>query len=79
MEPASPAEPDRGLDSPADLRLLERLLFFGLAAAIIVGVVALLVTGEWSVLLVVVVAYAVIAGIQWVAVHRRMRGNRDPR
>jgi len=23
--------------------------------------------------------YAVIAGIQWAAVHRRMRGNRDPR
>ena len=78
MEPGH-SEPDRGLDSPADLRLLERLLFFGLAAAIIVGVVALVLTGEWSVLLLVVAAYAVIAGIQWVAVHRRMRGSRDPR
>ena len=77
MEPASP-HPDSGLDSPADLHLLERLLFFGLVAAIIVGVVALVFTGEWLVLLLVVAAYAVIAGIQWVAVHRRMRGNRDP-
>ena len=52
---------------------------FGLVAAIIVGVVALVFTGEWRVLLIVVAAYAVIAGIQWAAVHRRMRGNRDPR
>jgi membrane protein implicated in regulation of membrane protease activity len=78
MEPGH-SELDRGLDSPADLRLLERLLFFGLAAAIIVGVVALVFTGEWSVLLIVVAAYVVIAGIQWVAVHHRMRGDRDPR
>jgi membrane protein implicated in regulation of membrane protease activity len=77
MEPRH-SEPDRGLDSPADLRLLERLLFFGLAAAIIVGVVAVVVTGQWAVLALVVVAYAVIAGIQWLAVHRRMRGSRDP-
>ncbi len=78
MEPESP-HPDSGLDSPADLRLLERLLFVGLVAAIIVGVVALVFTGELRVLLIVVAAYAVIAGIQWAAVHRRMRGNRDPR
>ncbi len=71
-------EPDRGLDSPADLHVLERLLFFGLVAAVIVGVVALLLTGSWTVLLVVLVAYAVVAAIQWIAVHRRMRGRRDP-
>ena len=71
-------EPDRGLDSPADLHVLERLLFYGLAATIIVGVVAVVVTGNWSVLLLVIAAYAIIAGIQWVAVHRRMRGRRDP-
>ena len=72
-------EPDRGLDSPADLRMLERMLFYGLAAAVIVGVVALLATGSWIMLVLVFVAYALIAGIQWVAVHRRMRGSRDPR
>ena len=72
-------EPDHGLDSPADLHVLERLLFYGLAAAVIVGVIALLLTGSWFVLAVVVVAYAVIATIQWIAVHRRMRGRRDPR
>jgi len=72
-------EPDHGLDSPADLHVLERLLFYGLAAAVIVGVIALLVTGSWLVLVVVVVAYALIATIQWIAVHRRMRGSRDPR
>ena len=71
--------PDHGLDSPADLKMLERLLFYGLAAAVIIGVVALLATGSWSVLFVVVAAYAVIAAIQWIAVHRRMRGRRDPR
>jgi membrane protein implicated in regulation of membrane protease activity len=71
--------PDHGLDSPADLHVLERLLFYGLACAVIVGVVALIVTGSWLVLLFVVVAYAAIAAIQWNAVHRRMRGSRDPR
>jgi membrane protein implicated in regulation of membrane protease activity len=71
--------PDRGLDSPADLKMLERLLFFGLAAAVIIGVVTLVATGSWLVLLLVVAAYGVIAAIQWVAVHRRMRGRRDPR
>lgn len=71
--------PDRGLDSPADLKMLERLLFFGLAAAVIIGLVTLVATGSWLVLLVVVAAYAAIAAIQWVAVHRRMRGRRDPR
>jgi membrane protein implicated in regulation of membrane protease activity len=78
MEPGH-TPPDHGLDSPADLHMLERLLFFGLVAAIIVGVVVVVFTGRWSVLLLVVAAYAVIAGIQWVAVHRRMRGSRDPR
>ncbi len=72
-------EPDHGLDSPADLRMLERLLFYGLAVAVIVGVVALLATGSWIVLALVMAAYAAIAGIQWLAVHRRMRGRRDPR
>ncbi len=71
--------PDRGLDSPADLKMLERLLFFGLAAAVIIGLVTLVATGSWVVLLVVVAAYGVIAAIQWVAVHRRMHGRRDPR
>ena len=59
--------------------MLERMLFYGLAAAVIVGVVALLATGSWIMLVLVFVAYALIAGIQWVAVHRRMRGSRDPR
>lgn len=77
MKP-EPPHPDHGLDSPADLHLLERLLFFGLAALIIVGVVATIFTGEWRVLLLVVAAYALIAGVQWVAVNRRMRDNRDP-
>ena len=72
-------EPDHGLDSPADLRMLERLLFYGLVVADIVGVVALLATGSWKVLALVVAAYAVVAGIQWLAVHRRMGGRRDPR
>lgn len=71
--------PDRGLDSPADLHVLERLLFYGLAAAVIIGVVALLTTGSWLVLLLVVAAYVVIAVVQWVAVHHRMKGRRDPR
>ena len=71
--------PDPGLDSPADLKMLERLLFYGLAAVVILGAVAVAVTGEWLVLLGVLGAYAVIAAIQWVAVHRRMTGRRDPR
>ena len=71
-------DPDRGLDTPADLRVFERLLFYGLATAVIVGVVAYLATREWSVLLLVIAAYALVAVIQWVAVHRRMRGRRDP-
>ena len=72
-------EPDRRLDSPADLKMLERLLFSGLAAIVIIGVIAALVTGEWVVLLGVLLAYGVIAAIQWVAVNRRMAGRRDPR
>jgi membrane protein implicated in regulation of membrane protease activity len=72
-------DPDRGLDSPADLKILERLLFYGLAAVVIAGLIAVLVTGEWIVLLGVLVAYGVIAAIQWVAVQRRMSGRRDPR
>lgn len=71
-------EPDRGLDSPADLKVLERLLFYGLAAVVIVGVIVVVVTGEWIVLLGVLVAYGLIAAIQWLAVHHRMRGRRDP-
>ena len=72
-------EPDRGLDSPADLKMLERLLFYGLVAVVIVGVLAVLITGQWLVLLGVLASYAAVAAIQWVAVNRRMSGERDPR
>jgi membrane protein implicated in regulation of membrane protease activity len=68
-----------GLDSIADLRALERLLFYGLVVAIIVGAIVLAVARAWLAFFVLVAAYALIASIQWIAVHRRLRGKRDPR
>jgi hypothetical protein len=83
MEPTEPppssAPVDRGLDSIADLQALTRLLFFGLAAIVIVGTVVTILAHKWWVLLVLIGAYAVIAGIQWVAVHHRLAGKRNPR
>lgn len=72
-------ERDRGLDSIADLCALTRLLFYGLVAAIIVGVVVTVIAREWLALVVLVAAYATIATIQWIAVHHRLQGKRDPR
>ena len=78
-QPPSSARVDRGLDSIADLRALTRLLFFGLAAIVIIGTVVMVLARKWLVLLVLVGAYAVIATIQWVAVHHRLAGKRNPR
>lgn len=72
-------EADRGLDSIADLRVLGRLLFYGLVVAIIIGAIVAAFTRHWFVLLIVVGAYAAIAIIQWLAVSHRMSGGRDPR
>jgi hypothetical protein len=70
---------DRGLDSIADLRAFTRLLFYGLVLAVIVGAVVLIAAHEWVAFVVLIAAYAAIATIQWIAVHRRLRGHRDPR
>ncbi len=70
---------DRGLDSIADLRAFTRLLFYGLVLALIVGAIVLIAAREWLAFVVLVAAYAAIASIQWIAVHRRLRGHRDPR
>ena len=70
---------DRGLDSIADLRALTRLLFFGLVGVVIIGAVVTILARKWFVLFLLVGAYVVIAVIQWVAVHHRLAGKRDPR
>jgi hypothetical protein len=77
--PPRSAQGDRGLDSIADLRVLTRLLFFGLAGVVIIGAIATILAREWILLLVLVGAYVVIAAIQWVAVRHRLAGKRDPR
>ena len=82
MEPERPPSSspvDHGLDSIADLRALTRLLFFGLAAVVIIGALVTILARKWWVLLVLIGAYLVIAAIQWVAVHHRLAGKRDPR
>ena len=85
MDPNDPASPptsapvDRGLDSIADLRAFTRLLFFGLVGVVIIGAVVTILARKWFVLLLLVGAYGVIAVIQWVAVHHRLAGKRDPR
>jgi hypothetical protein len=83
MEPAehppTSAPGDRGLDSIADLRAFTRLLFFGLAGVVIIGAIATVLARKWFLLLLLVGAYVVIATIQWVAVHHRLAGKRDPR
>ena len=76
--PPSSAPVDRGLDSIADLRAITRLLFFGLAGIVIVGSVVMILAHKWSVLLILVAAYVVIAAIQWVAVRHRLAGKRNP-
>ena len=76
--PPSSAPVDRGLDSIADLRAMTRLLFFGLAGIVIVGSVVMILAHKWSVLLILVAAYVVIAAIQWVAVRHRLAGKRNP-
>jgi hypothetical protein len=70
---------DRGLDSIADLRAFTRLLFVGLAAVVIIGAIATILARRWSLLILIVGAYAVIAVIQWVAVRHRLAGKSDPR
>ena len=77
--PPSSAQVDRGLDSIADLRAFTRLLFFGLVGVLIVGTVVMILARKWSILLLLVGAYAVIAVIQWVAVRHRLAGKRNPR
>ena len=77
--PPSSAPVDRGLDSIADLRALTRLLFFGLAAVVIIGAVVMILARNWSVLLLLIGAYVIIAAIQWIAVRHRLAGKRDPR
>jgi len=76
--PPSSAPVDRGLDSIADLRAITRLLFFGLAGIVIVGSVVMILAHKWSVLLILVAAYVVIAAIQWIAVRHRLAGKRNP-
>jgi hypothetical protein len=78
-QPPTPASADRGLDSIADLRTLTRLMFYGLAGVVIIGAIATVVARKWFILLLLVGAYVVIAAIQWVAVHHRLAGKRDPR
>jgi hypothetical protein len=77
--PPSSAPVDRGLDSIADLKAFTRLLFFGIAGVLIIGTVVMLLTRNWSMLLILIGAYAVIAVIQWIAVRHRLAGKRDPR
>lgn len=77
--PPTSAPVDRGLDSIADLRALTRLLFVGLAGVVIIGAIATILARKWSLLILIVGAYAVIAVIQWVAVRHRLAGKRDPR
>ena len=55
------------------------MLFFGLVGVLIIGTVVMILARKWSVLLLLIGAYAVIAVIQWVAVHHRLAGKRDPR
>ena len=76
--PPSSAPVDRGLDSIADLHALMRLLFFGLVAVVIVGTIITILAHKWSVLLLLLGAYAVIATVQWVAVRHRLAGKRNP-
>jgi len=77
--PPSSAPVDRGLDSIADLQALTRLLFFGLVGVLVIGTIVMVLARKWWVLLLLIGAYAVIAVIQWVAVHHRLAGKRDPR
>jgi hypothetical protein len=77
-QPPSSASVDRGLDSIADLRALTRLLFFGLVAIVIIGAVITILAHKWTVLLLLIGAYAVIATIQWIAVRHRLAGRRNP-
>ncbi|MDH4168080.1 MAG: hypothetical protein OEW42_00690 [Acidimicrobiia bacterium] len=65
--------PDVGLDSQADLRIFSRLLLWGLAAAVIVAFVALVVTGNWALVGAMLVCYLVIAATQYYAAYRRAR------
>jgi membrane protein implicated in regulation of membrane protease activity len=70
-------EPDAGLDSVADLSMLTRMLLAGLVAMVVVGVVAFIISGEWIVVLLIVGAYAAIAGTQWVAAAKRVQRTRS--
>jgi Flp pilus assembly protein TadB len=66
-------ESDAGLDSAADLSMLTRLIVAGLAAAVVIGIVAFLISGDWVVVVLVVGAYTAIAATQWVAAARRVK------
>lgn len=63
---------DSGLDSPADLKMLTRLMTAGALAVIGVGVVAVIIGGHWYLLLLVVVPYIAIAATQWYVASRRV-------
>ena len=66
---------DIGLDSRADLHMLTRLLLWGLVAAVIVGFVAMLVTGNWALVGAMLACYLVIAATQYYAAYRRARAH----
>jgi len=70
---SSDEERDIGLDSTADLHILTRILLWGLAAAVIVAFVAMLVSGNWTVVGGMLACYIVIAGTQYYAAYRRAR------
>jgi hypothetical protein len=64
---------DQGLNSAADLKMLERVLIAGLVAVIITGFVAFIFTGNWWLLLLTIGPYALIAGSQWAFAAQRGR------
>ncbi len=69
-------QPDPGLDSVADVRVLTRLLLWGLVAVLIAAFVALLVSGRWAWAVLIVVPYVVVSVVQWRVAIARQRARR---
>ncbi|MCH7789755.1 MAG: hypothetical protein IH940_09980 [Acidobacteria bacterium] len=67
---------DAGLDSAADVRVFTLLLLGGLAAVVVICVVAVLLGASWFLVLPIAGAYALISVTQWAAANARVRRTR---
>ncbi len=74
MDGDEPTDP--GLDSGEDLRMLTRLLIAGLVGMVIVAAVVLVLSGNWSLVALVLGGYLIIAVMQWSAAAQRVRRTR---